>query len=203
MRGFSYIITRDYGFAPNPFGGYCTLATCKPRIRRQANIGDWVIALGSRQQNLGGTIVCLMKVTEMTTFDEYWNDPRFQYKKPNLNGTLVQMWGDNIYHSVNGKWVQEDSHHSYADGTVNPHNLKKDTGTTDSVLISEEFYYFGATPLPLKRELFEAVDVGINHRVLSKGTTQAVCNYVASKAAPGIISDPMWYKKVERYDGQS
>ena len=33
-KGYSYIITRDYGFAPNPFGGVCTLATCKPKIRK-------------------------------------------------------------------------------------------------------------------------------------------------------------------------
>ena len=33
---------RDYGFAPNPYFGYCTLATCKPVIRRCAGVGDWI-----------------------------------------------------------------------------------------------------------------------------------------------------------------
>lgn len=28
MRCFSYIVARDYGFAPNPFHGFCTLANC-------------------------------------------------------------------------------------------------------------------------------------------------------------------------------
>lgn len=43
-RYFSYILTRDYGFAPNPFNGTCTLATCKPKIRATANVanGLWV-----------------------------------------------------------------------------------------------------------------------------------------------------------------
>lgn len=36
-------VARDYGFAPNPFFGVCTLATCKPRIRSVAQIGDWVV----------------------------------------------------------------------------------------------------------------------------------------------------------------
>ena len=36
---YSYVITRDYGFAPNPFGGICTLATCKPGIRNHAKVG--------------------------------------------------------------------------------------------------------------------------------------------------------------------
>ena len=40
---YSYVITRDYGFAPNPFGGICTLATCKPGIRNHATVGDWVV----------------------------------------------------------------------------------------------------------------------------------------------------------------
>lgn len=26
---FSYIVDHDLGFAPNPFGGYCTLVRCK------------------------------------------------------------------------------------------------------------------------------------------------------------------------------
>lgn len=40
MKLFSYIVTHDAGFAPNPFWGYCTLACCKPAIRRTANVGD-------------------------------------------------------------------------------------------------------------------------------------------------------------------
>ncbi|MFH1865797.1 MAG: hypothetical protein ABIK85_07930, partial [Candidatus Eisenbacteria bacterium] len=39
MRLFSYIVARDYGFAPNPFCGVCTLATCKPKIRESASVG--------------------------------------------------------------------------------------------------------------------------------------------------------------------
>jgi hypothetical protein len=40
-------VARDYGFAPNPFFGVCTLATCKPKIRKAAAIGDWVVGTGS------------------------------------------------------------------------------------------------------------------------------------------------------------
>lgn len=47
MNLFSYIVARDYGFAPNPFPPYCTLATCKPGIRNSAQKGDWIIGLGS------------------------------------------------------------------------------------------------------------------------------------------------------------
>ncbi|WP_410897079.1 hypothetical protein [Pseudomonas chlororaphis] len=30
-RVFSYKLTRNYGFAPNPSYGICTLARCKPQ----------------------------------------------------------------------------------------------------------------------------------------------------------------------------
>lgn len=36
---FSYCIPYDDGAAPNPFWGLCTLAICKPRIRRAAKEG--------------------------------------------------------------------------------------------------------------------------------------------------------------------
>ena len=43
MKIMSYIITHDYGFAPNPYGGFLTLATCKPKIRNSAKIGDILV----------------------------------------------------------------------------------------------------------------------------------------------------------------
>ena len=50
MKLFSYVVARDYGFAPNPFFSTCTLATCKPKIRRTASVGDWIIGTGSKKK---------------------------------------------------------------------------------------------------------------------------------------------------------
>ena len=90
MRLYSYVVARDYGFAPNPFYGVCTLATCKPMLRRKASIGDWVVGTGSDPNGLTGHLVFAMKVTETMRFDEYFSDSRFQEKKPNLSGSLKQ-----------------------------------------------------------------------------------------------------------------
>lgn len=46
MRLFSYCIPVDDGAAPNPFWGVCTLAICKPAIRRVAEVGDWIAGVG-------------------------------------------------------------------------------------------------------------------------------------------------------------
>ena len=86
MRLFSYVVARDYGFAPNPFFGVCTLATCKPEIRKTASAGDWIIGTGSSQKGRQGYLVYAMCLTETMTFNEYWEDKRFQRKKPNLQG---------------------------------------------------------------------------------------------------------------------
>lgn len=141
---YAYAITRDFGFAPNPFHGSCTLATCKPRIRKSANVGDWVLGIGgAKLKSVQRKCIVLMKITEKTTFNEYWKDPRFSIKKPARNGSHVQMLGDNIYHQDdNNEWIQEDSHHSNSDGSFNMTNLRTDT-SSDQVLISDHFYYFG------------------------------------------------------------
>ena len=78
MKLFSYVVARDFGFAPNPFYGFCTLCTCKPIIRRVASVGDWIVGTGSKacvgRQN---QVVFAMRVTETLTLDEYWAAPRF------------------------------------------------------------------------------------------------------------------------------
>ena len=143
MRLFSYVVARDYGFAPNPFFGMCSLATCKPKIRRYASVGDWIIGTGSKVKGRQGHLVYAMRVTEAMTFNEYWADERFQSKKPNLKGSLKQAFGDNIYfQDREGAWQQMDSHHSYKDGTPNQFNITNDT-QVDRMLLSTEYAYWG------------------------------------------------------------
>jgi len=45
---YSYIIRVDDGAAPNPYGDICTLTICKPKIRKAADEGDWIIGTGSK-----------------------------------------------------------------------------------------------------------------------------------------------------------
>ena len=154
MSYYTYKITRDYGFAPNPFFGYCTLACCKPHIRDRANVGDWVIGTGSIENHLLYHIIFLMRVTEKMTFEEYWHDERFKRKKPQLNGSLKQIHGDNIYYQENGSWCQMDSHHSNLDGVLNEDNLKQDL-SGNSVLISNDFIYLGRKHFRIPQKFIE------------------------------------------------
>ncbi len=147
---FFYKVDHDYGLAPNPFHGYCTLAVCKSQIRKSAklNIGDWIIGISGKNISTTNKVIFAMRLEEKITFNEYWNDERFTNKKPVVNGSLTQMYGDNFYYQENGKWIQENSAHSKSNGetngkyTPNDGHCTRDTGG-EFVLISQHFYYFG------------------------------------------------------------
>ncbi|MCC9660403.1 hypothetical protein LPA49_07465 [Pseudoalteromonas sp. MB41] len=144
---YIYVIARDFGFAPNPFFGCCSLATCKPKIRKSAQPNDWILGVGGRDLGAGVHRKCilLMKVTEKMTFEEYWADPRYILKRPCRNGSQLKMVGDNIYHrDSQNNWIQENSHHSNSDGSINTENLERDTGHCEDVLLSDFFFYFGS-----------------------------------------------------------
>lgn len=146
MRLYSYVVRYDSGFAPNPFYGWCTLATCKKVIRRTAKVGDWIVGTGSDNQQVqrGGHLVYAMRVTEAMTFNDYDLDPRFQSKKPYRKGSRKQSCGDNIYYrnTTNTRWLQRDSFHSNIDGTRRADHVERDTGV-NRVLASDRFVYFG------------------------------------------------------------
>ena len=56
---FVYTVAYDVGFAPNPFYGFCTLATCKADIRNAADVGDWVVGVGSVSKVKRGSLCML------------------------------------------------------------------------------------------------------------------------------------------------
>ncbi len=153
-----YVVDRDFGFAPNPFHGYCTLATCKPLIRRKAEVGDWVIGMGGSRLKATGRCIFAMCITEKLTFNDYWSDSAFLDKKPVRNGSHKMMVGDNIYHfdTTTNEWHQADSHHSHADGSINRENLARDT-RADNVLISRHFFYFGSQAPAVPSNLLDAI----------------------------------------------
>lgn len=155
---YLYAVSYDLGFAPNPFGGLCSLACCKPNIRQRAQLGDWII--GSTGTKLPPALRCVfaMVVTAEQTFDSYWTRPEFASRKAKRNGTQKKIVGDNIYHraDTDAPWIQEDSVHSLEDGSQCPLNTGHDT-RVNRILLSDRFVYFGASaptiPVPVRQAL--------------------------------------------------
>lgn len=153
-----YVVNHDFGFAPNPFHGYCTLATCKPKIRNKAEVKDWVIGMGGSRLHATERCIFAMCVTEKITFNEYWASPTYFDKKPIRNGSRKMMVGDNIYQfdTARNEWYQADSYHSNNDGSVDPRHLSRDT-KSDKVLISRYFFYFGREAPFIPSDLLNAI----------------------------------------------
>ena len=197
---YIYVVDRDFGFAPNPFHSYCTLATCKPKIRKKAQVGDWVIGLGGLRLRATGRCIYAMCITEKLTFNEYWSDPRFLDKRPVRNGSQKMMVGDNIYHSnptgdpIGNKWCQEDSHHSNADGSINESNVQNDT-SSDNVLVSENFVYFGRKAYPVPSELLASIgyENARGYRLFKDKSACTVIEWLETSIATmrnDVIEDP-------------
>lgn len=209
-RAYLYVVDRDFGFAPNPFHGFCTLATCKPGIRHSAQIGDWVIGLGGSRLNATGRCIFVIRVEECLTFDEYWSDPRFQAKRPIRNGSSRMMVGDNIYHRLGGNasWQQEDSHHSLPDGSPNLHNVANDT-QTNRVLVSRHFLYFGSNAPTVPTEIFAEMGYrnGRNYRVFDDQEASSLLNWLNctyGKDFGLVLGDPFDFEhSSRRYAGEN
>lgn len=154
-RLFSYCIPVDDGAAPNPFWGVCTLAICKPVIRRTAKVGDWIVATGAKNvngRNLSGKVIYTMQVTEVMTMAEYdtWSQNHRPEKLPDLENTdITRRVGDSIYDFSFG-------HPKQRRGVHNSGNTKTDLGG-ERVLLSRNFYYFGDQPISLPSGLLQEI----------------------------------------------
>lgn len=152
-RLLSYIIPWDSGKAPNPWWEDCTLAVCKPVIRRTANEGDWIVGLTPK--SLGHRLVYAMQIREILTFAEYYKDPRYSVKKPDFQSEDARMWmGDNFYEPVNGEYIQHISAHNVQGRTKAELKAKHERDISGkNVLISDLFFYYGGNHQPLHSDL--------------------------------------------------
>lgn len=171
---YSYVLRYDDGAAPNPFWDICTLTICKPAIRRTAQIGDWVVGLGSRRaksndgkfHNFSGRIVYAMKITKIMSLEEYdsFCKTHLLNKIPDWNNTKdwrLRM-GDCIYDFSNKTNRLRKSVH------YNDLKDKKDEDNKDikglNALLSDHFYYFGEEPILLPLELNRIAFQNQGHR---------------------------------------
>lgn len=135
QRIYRYIVGYDGGTAPNPFDGHCTLAICKPAIRRTAKVGDWILGFRSRHHD---RVIYAMQISEVLRFDEYWEDRRFRSRRPDVD----RVPSDNIYRptaiapdgTIVMEWIRNFVHDASAMG--------KDL-SGKHVLIGKHFWYFG------------------------------------------------------------
>jgi len=78
-RLFSYVVHHDHGYAPNPTGGFCSLAKCKygtrrPNIIELAEKGDWIAGTGGANLEISaghGKLIYAMRVDDKMPLADY------------------------------------------------------------------------------------------------------------------------------------
>jgi len=191
MRLFSYKMTNDSGFAPNPFFGIMTLATCKPKIRICKKEGDWIAGFTSKKlccDKVGKErLVYLMQVKEKILIEDYYSGSKFQRKIPDLcRKEFVHKSGDNIYKPEGAGFIQlKNPNHG-------PKEHKHDL-SGKYVLVSTTFFYFGRSPLEIPDSLRPEVPKGQSaHGSLTHDTERAAefIKYITENYRIGVHNAP-------------
>jgi len=151
-----------------------------------------------------------MRVTGAMTFDEYWSSVEYRDKRPIRNGSRKMMIGDNIYHRLpeNGQWQQADSHHSQHDGTPDSYNVGQDT-STNRVLLSRHFFYFGSEAPVLPEELLSEIGYknGRSHRTFPSHKCNRLLDWLNKTYGDQrnhVCGDPFQFKRSgARYSGKT
>lgn len=152
MKLFSYCLKNDSGAAPNPYWGICSLVICKPNIRKTANIGDWIVGIGSANSPIGDISDCIvyaMKVTGRKKMKEYDH-----FCRKHLTGKLPD-WKHKSYAKRVGDCIYDYSASGNPGLRKSVHNEgNRDTDLSgEYALLSEYFWYFGDKPVRLPTAL--------------------------------------------------
>lgn len=161
---YCYKMTHDTGFAPNPYHGVLTLATCKPVIRRCAKKGYWISGWASnvvqgkdkKYTDKAQKLIYLAEISEVISIEEYWNkypqkrqpDQLSDGKKEGYKScgntiipqiSNIEYLGDNIYEPDASETFGFKRHENAHHGEQNKeHDL-----SGKNVLICKNYYYFG------------------------------------------------------------
>ena len=201
---FSYKMTHDTGFAPNPFWGILTIATCKPCIRRAntKNKGDWIAGFTSKE--LCGDLVdkekliYLMQIEEKIAFADYFVDSRFTCKIPKLGeAQCIYRAGDNIYRPICSNPSDCNDFEQLFNPYHNENNKIKDL-SGKYVLASKRFFYFGREAFIIPDNARPKVPRsqsahGVQTR--DKFRTQNFIDYIVNNWEEGVHGEPHSWPK--------
>jgi len=184
MKLCTYIVRDDAGLAPNPFWDHCTLAVCTPNHQgSRLDVGNWIAGfLGKRR---GYRFLYAMEISEILDLDEYYRDPRFAAKKPNLRGTWKERCGDNFYsRGSDGEWIQHRNRFHLDE------RLKRQDTKHTRVFIGQRFWYRGcsASAVPERfAPLIGGRGARVNH---DPELVSDFCAWVAREFECGIADVP-------------
>jgi hypothetical protein len=167
-RLFTYKVAVDRGSAPNPYFGVCTLALCKPRIRKHAMRGDIVIGCGCKSRtdpDEAFRIVHVMQIDEVLPWPEYVERCRTSLRGKIPDGSSPERYvGDCIY-VLEGGMLARTLRCGSGHGAE---SYRRDVLEGRNVLLANRYWYFGGGDrerVVLPGGLHALSPLGIGHRV--------------------------------------
>lgn len=172
-RIYRYILRSDKGMAPCIEGGIVTLATCKPRIRKGAAAGDWVLGFYPRPFERG-MLAWAGRIMRKLDVGNYEREFRGRCD------AVYRLQNDGTFRRLN-----PDYH-------PHPNDIRKDLSA--SVLIFDEAatWYFGDAPHLLPPQLMHLQACGQGHRVSgsSEEDARVLAAWLFGLSPPGILGNP-------------
>lgn len=168
-RLFTYKVKTDRGSAPNPYFGVCTLAICKPRIRKHAKPGDLVVGFGCRSRADPGEefrVVYAMQVEDVLPWRTYIDRCRtvLRGKIPDRSSPERYV-GDCIYVLKDGAIAHEPLQ---CGSGHNAESFSRDVESGENVLVARRYWYFGGGDverLVVSGQLRALSPFGMGHQV--------------------------------------
>lgn len=144
QRLLSYVVASDNGLAPNITGGICTLSVCKPVVRQVSKVGEDYIVGMSTAADGRQKVIYAMQVDEKIPYEQYFDDTRFQAKKPDRS-----FKGDNFFALINGELQIAFANAAHAE---KPQKIARDLKSPFAV-VGHRFWYFGSNAPELPVDL--------------------------------------------------
>lgn len=145
-RLFTYKVAHDGGSAPNPYHSICTLAICKPAIRRVAKSGDVIVGLACAPDDR--RLVYCMVVDHVLPWADYIRACKGTGEMP--DGIDALSLKKKIPRSASDPgdciWPDADRFNEAMEsfsGHGGQEDWDRDVGNGRNVVLSKRFWYFG------------------------------------------------------------
>ncbi|MDR3510338.1 MAG: hypothetical protein P4L73_01775 [Caulobacteraceae bacterium] len=181
---YRYVLAYDDGWAPCIDGGLVTLATCKPRIRRGAEVGDWVAGFYPGSQNRG-VVAWVGRVASKLAIGDYektYRGRRDAVYRPKFDGTVERL---------------KPGYHPDAN------EIRKDLSAPVLVFDESATWFFGDTPYELPVDLLPLAARGQGHRVRLRlpDDLDRLQQWLRGIAPAGIYGKPRMQAKLDGCGG--
>lgn len=183
VRLWCYVLAQDVGIAPCVDDGMLTLCTCKPKIRKSARVGDWVLA--KLPEPLGiGRVTWIGEVAEVIDMGAYAE--RYPFR---VDACYVR--------TADGRSVHRAGSYHSDDGKRDNELLRM------NCLIFRSFWNFGVRAQAIATNLVFLCDVRRNHRKwdLEPPRVRELLDWL-SQWPPGLHGEPREAEEGARWRAQ-